>query len=93
MPVTNTTKTMGGQALKETAQKDLEKQIKDAADKLKAEKMVKVSIPKGYEKFVGPTVPFGINGVMIVLPVDGQDYDVPAPYKEHVKSFLDNIQM
>jgi hypothetical protein len=89
----NTSKSMGGQTAKETAQKDLEKQVKDAANILMSEKLVKVSIPKGYEKFVGPTVPFGINGVMIVLPVDGQDYDVPLPYKEHVKAFLDNIQM
>ena len=86
-------KSIGSQEAKETAQKDLENQIKEAANKLMSEKMVKVSIPKGYEKFVGPTVPFGINGVMIVLPVDGQDYDVPLPYKEHVKAFLDSIQM
>lgn len=89
----NTSKSMGGQAVKEVAIKDLEKSIKDSAEKLKAEKMVKVSIPKAFEKFVGPTVPFGINGVMIVLPVDGQEYDVPLPYKEHVKAFIDNLQM
>ena len=89
----NTSKSMGGQAVKETAIKDLEKSIRESADKLKAEKMVKVSIPKAFEKFTGPTVPFGINGVMIVLPVDGQEYDVPLPYKEHVKSFVDNLQM
>lgn len=78
---------------KETAQRDLENQVKEAAKKLSAEKMVKVSIPKSLEKHTGPTVPFGINGVMIVLPVDGQDYEVPAPYREHVKSFVDSLQV
>lgn len=78
---------------KETAERDLENQVKEAAKLLNAEKTVKVTIPKGYEKFTGPTVPFGINGVMIVLPVDGKEYEVPAPYKEHVQSFLENLQM
>ena len=89
----NTSKTMNGQAVKETSQKDLELQVKEAAAKLKAEKYVKVSIPKGYEKFVGPTVLFGINGVQIVLPVDGKEYEVPATFKEHVQAFLDSVQM
>jgi hypothetical protein len=89
----NTSKSMNGQAAKELSQKDLEKQVKEAAERLMSEKMVKVSIPKGYEKFVGPTVLFGINGVQIVLPVDGKDYDVPLPFKEHVQAFLDSVQM
>jgi hypothetical protein len=89
----NTSKTLNGQAAKELTQKDLEAQVKEAAERLKSEKMVKVSIPKGYEKFVGPTVLFGINGVQIVLPVDGKEYDVPFPFKEHVQAFLDSVQM
>ena len=92
MAVVNTNKALKENA-KETAERDLENQVKEAASRLKAEKMVMVSIPKNLEKFVGPTVPFGINGVMIVLPVDGKDYEVPAPYKEHVKAFLDNLQI
>jgi hypothetical protein len=92
MATVNTTKSVK-EAAKETAEKDLQKQVEQAARALQAEKLVKVSIPKSFEKFVGPTVPFGINGVMIVLPVDGQDYEVPAPFKEHVKAFIDSIQM
>jgi predicted secreted protein len=88
----NTSKSLKENA-KETAEKDLQKQVEQAAATLKAEKLVKVSIPKSFEKFVGPTVPFGINGVMIVLPVDGQDYEVPAPYKQLVKDFIDSVQM
>lgn len=93
MATVNTSKSINGQAVKEASQRELENQVKEAAKRLQAEKMVKVSIPKGYEKFVGPTVPFGINGVMIVLPVDGQEYEVPAPFKEHVQAFLDSVQM
>lgn len=86
----NTTKSVA--ALKETAQKDLEAQVKKAAEALKAEKTVKVSIPKVLEKNVGPTLYLGLNGVSIVLPVDGQSYDVPAPFKKIVDDYLENLQ-
>jgi hypothetical protein len=87
----NTTKSV--KAAQETAIKDLEAQVKLAAAQLKSEKMVKVSIPKAFANSIGPTLPLGINGVMIVLPVDGQDYEVPAPFRDHLKAYLDNIQM
>lgn len=77
---------------KETAERELEAQVKQAAKALEAEKLLKVSIPKALEKHVGPTVPFGINGVMIVLPVDGKEYEVPAPFKALVQDFLENLQ-
>jgi hypothetical protein len=86
----NTTKSTA-QAVKETAIKDLEKQIKEAAAALKAEKLVKASIPKALEKHIGPTLPLGINGAMIVLPVDGKEYDVPAPYKALLNDYLENL--
>lgn len=87
----NTTKS-AAQA-KETAVKDLDNQVKEAAARLNAEKLVKVSIPKAFEKAIGPTLYLGINGVGLVLPVNGEEYEVPAPYKSHLKDYLDNIQM
>ena len=87
----NTTKS--ATQAKETAEKDLEKQVKEAAARLNSEKLVKVSVPKAFEKAIGPTLLLGINGVQIVLPVNGEEYEVPAPYKAHLKAYLDNIQM
>jgi hypothetical protein len=86
----NSTKSV--QAVKETAIKDLEKQVKEAALKLNAEKLVKVSIPKALEKHIGPTLPLGLNGVMLVLPVDGKQYEVPAPFSLILNEYLDNLQ-
>jgi hypothetical protein len=86
----NTTKSVA--ALKETAVRDLEKQIKDAQVALKNEKLVKVSIPKALEKHIGPTLYLAIQGVHIVLPVDGKDYEVPAPYKAILANYLDNLE-
>jgi hypothetical protein len=85
----NTTKSIGA---KEIAEKDLEKQVKDAALALKSEKLVKVSIPKAFEKNIGPVLPLGINGVMLVLPVDGKEYEVPAPFKALLNDYIDNLQ-
>ena len=85
----NTTKSIGA---KETAIKDLEKQVKDAAAALNAEKLVKVSIPKAFEKNIGPTLLLGINGVQIVLPVDGKEYEVPSPFKAHLAEYIDNLK-
>lgn len=87
----NTTKSVGVKQAQETAVKDLEKQVKDAAKQLNAEKLVKVSVPKAFEKAIGPTLPIGINGVMLVLPVDGSEHEVPEPYKAVLKEYLDNI--
>jgi hypothetical protein len=87
----NTTKSVA--KAQETAVKELEAQVKQAAAQLKSEKTVKVSIPKAFEKSIGPTLPLGLNGVMIVLPVDGKDYEVPAPFSALLKDYLDNIQM
>ena len=87
----NTTKNVA-QAQKETAEKDLERQVKKAADSLKAEKLVKVSIPKALEKHIGPTLPLGINGVMVVIPVDGKSYEIPAPYKPILEDYLENLK-
>ena len=85
----NTTKST---TIKETAIKDLEKQVKDAAAALNAEKLVKVSIPKVLEKNIGPTLYLGIQGVSIVLPVDGKEYEVPAPFKAHLTAYIDNLK-
>jgi hypothetical protein len=87
----NTTKSVA--KAQETAVKDLEASIKQAAAQLKSEKLVKVSVPRAFEKAIGPTLYLGLQGVSIVLPVDGKDYEVPAPFSALLKDYLDNIQM
>jgi hypothetical protein len=88
MSKVNTSKTM---ANVELSQADLERQIKDAAIILREEKKVKVSIPKALQKSIGLTLPLGINGAMIVLPVDGSEHEVPAPYKALLNDYLANL--
>lgn len=86
----NTTKS--ATTLKETAVRELDNQIKVAAKALKSEKLVKASIPKAFEKNIGPTLPLGINGVQIVLPVDGKEYEIPASFKKLLNEYIDNLK-
>lgn len=72
---------------------ELQKMTEAAAKALGSAKKVKVSIPAALQKSVGPTVPFGINGAIIVIPVDGEDYEVPEPYGALVKEYLKTVQM
>lgn len=86
---TNTTKSIN--QAPETTEKDLELQVKQAAEMLKGEKLVEVSIPKHYVKAIGPTLFLGINGVNLVLPVDGSKHQIPKSYKEHLDEYLNNL--
>ena len=86
----NTTKSTSTQ--KETAVKELDAQVKAAAAALKAEKLVKASIPKAFEKNIGPTLYLAIQGVHIVLPVDGKEYEIPAPFKAVLNDYIDNLK-
>lgn len=69
----------------------LQKQVDEAARALRETKKVKVSIPKALAKNIGPTLPLGLNGAMIVLPVDGTEHEVPAPYKVLLDEYLANL--
>lgn len=70
--------------------KELQDQIKKAAELFKKEKLVEVSIPRTFEKYTGPTLPIGINGVFIVLPVDGSKHKIPETFAKHLQDFLNN---
>jgi hypothetical protein len=89
MATKNTTKSLTeGQV----TDKELQAQIKKAADVFKSEKLVNVSVPKTFEKYTGPTLPIGINGVFIVLPVDGSEHPVPESFAKHLKEYLNNYK-
>jgi len=61
--------------------------------KLEQEKLVKVSIPKQLRSVLGATLPVGINGVVMNIPVDGNEYEVPEPMAKIIKNSLKVIQV
>jgi|SRR5690606_19625481 len=61
--------------------------------KLQEEKLVKISIPKQLRSVLGATLPVGINGVVMNIPVDGSEYEVPEPMAKIIKDSLKVIQV
>jgi len=61
--------------------------------KLQQEKMVKVSIPKQLRSVLGVSLPVGINGVFMNIPVDGNEYEIPEPMAKIIKESLKVIQV
>lgn len=84
-----TSKSVEGQKVISDA--ELQAQIKLAGDVFKGEKKVKVSLPKAFAKTLGPSVPFGVNGVFIVLPTDGTEVEINETHAKHVKEFIKNL--
>lgn len=85
----NTTKTM---AAKSVTDAELQKEIDKAKATFDGAKTVKVSIPALLAKNIGATLPLVINGVRIVLPVDGSENEVPEPYAKLLKKYMENLK-
>lgn len=85
----NTTKSINKP---QTTDQDLQKQVNELGGLFAEEKKVKVSIPTALEKSIGSELFLGINGVSLVVPVDGEDHEIPETFAKHLKEFLKNLQ-
>lgn len=86
---TNTTKSITSA---ETEHQSIKESLEQARAKFKDEKAVEVSVPKSFEKSIGKTLFIGINGVHIVLPVDGTKHKIPQSFAEHLSEYLNGLQ-
>lgn len=77
---------------KEVTDKELEAQVKKAAAAVKDTKKEKISIPTVLQRHIGATLPLSINGVPIVVPVDGKEYEIPAPYAVLLREYLEALK-
>lgn len=87
--VINTSKSMSKPSVNE---KELENQIKKAAEAFEKEKLVQVSINTNLQKNIGESLPLGINGVRIVLPVDGSKHKIPESFANLLNDYLANLK-
>jgi hypothetical protein len=85
----NTTKSINEG--KRVTDRELSSQIDKAAKVFSDEKKVKTSIPKSYSRFIGETLPLRINGVGIVLPVDGSTHEIPESFANQLRDYLNNL--
>lgn len=84
----NTTKSV---KTPKVSNKELNNQIKRAAEAFGKEDMVEVSINKNFQKNIGESLPLGINGVRIVLPVDGSKHKIPKSFARILDDYLANL--
>lgn len=85
----NTTKSINEGA--KVVEKELQKQIEDTAKTLGKQPLVEVSIPKSFKPRIGETLPIGINGSFVVLPVDGSKHKIPKPLANQLQKVLNNL--
>lgn len=88
---TNTTKSMT--EVSDNVKAEIVESLKRAQEKFKGEKQVTVSVPKNLQRAVGQTLFLSINGVSIVLPVDGSKHKVPESFKNHLDQYIANLQL
>ena len=86
--VVNTTKSM--QEPSDNIAKQLEEDLQKAKRVFEKEKQVEVSIPKSLAKALGGTVYVAVNGVGVVLPVDGSKHKLPETLAKHAQDLVNN---
>jgi hypothetical protein len=76
---------------KSLSDKELNEQIEKLGLVFKNEKKRTIAIPVHYQKHVGPTWFVGINGVSMNIPVDGQKYEIPETFADHLQEAMNNL--
>ncbi len=76
----------------EISEREYRDSMARALEVFKAMKKVSVSIPKQMRSTMGDSVPVTINGCSIVIPVDGQRYDVPEAFADVLNESMQVIQ-
>lgn len=90
---TNTSKSMTQGELPAHIRRQIEASLAKSKGDFDKEPKVSVSIPKNLANRIGRTLPLGINGVRIVLPVDGTKHEVPKSFADLLQDYLANVRI
>lgn len=85
----NTTKSLGENP--KTA-KDYQKEMDTTAAGFQQEKKVSFSIPKMLQASLGTELFIAVNGSHVVVPVDGEEYEIPETLAKHGKEVIKNLK-
>lgn len=85
---TNTFKSLNASPIKDA---DFQRDLEVAMKKFDGEKKVKRKINPSIAQKVGSTLPMSINGVTLVLPVDGTQFEIPETFAAHLDEWLANL--
>lgn len=85
----NSTASMKGKAVSDA---ELSKDVEKAKKAFEKDKLVKTSIPAVLQAKLGANLFVGVNGVSITVPVDGEEYEVPETFANHIKQTLKDLK-
>lgn len=85
----NTTKSLGENP---KSNKDYQKEMDLTAAGFQQEPKVKFSVPKMLQSSLGSELFIAVNGSHVVVPVDGEEYEIPKTLAEHGKEVIKNLK-
>lgn len=85
---TNTSESLKKAPLKDA---DFQRDLEAAMKKFAGEKKVKRKLNAALAQKVGSTLPVCINGVTLVVPVDGTQFEVPESFAAHLDEWQANL--
>lgn len=68
-------------------QNQLEQEMQTAYNRVKAEKMVEITIPEAYRGAFGDPLTFSVNGVRVEVPI-GKKVSIPEPHYKHAQRLM-----
>jgi hypothetical protein len=72
-------------------QTQMDAEVRKLGKEFEKQKKVKRKINKAFQKRLGKTHYIGINGVGVVVPVDGTQFELPESFAEHLDEYLANL--
>lgn len=85
---TNTSASLKAAPVKDA---DFQRDLDKAKQYFAGEKLVKRKINATFAQKLGSTLPMSINGVILVLPVDGTQFEIPETFAKNLDEFLANL--
>lgn len=85
----NTTKSLSE---KGKTEKEYQSEMDLTAQMFAQEKKEKFSIPQMLEKSLGTELFISVNGGYVVVPVDGEEYEIPETLAAHGRAVIKNLK-
>lgn len=99
MATINTSKTLDSKPDQEVvikgsnkSQVQISKELKDGVKQAVAEEMVEVTIPMALKGKMGDPYGFAVNGVTVLIPIDGQPHKIPKSHARRLAEVMANIR-
>lgn len=77
-----------GHGHKPMTQAQMDAEVRKLGEEYAKQKKVKRRINKAFSKRLGKTHYIGINGVGVVVPVDGTEFEIPQIFADHLDEYL-----